>query len=169
MKTIIVNLFLAVLLCACLVSGCAKPDQPVSGSKEESFAGSASSENPEAVSGPGLESLDDTDPSAADPVKPDVMNILDSYLTAYGTDRYWKDQLVDYSYFLLNDRELVSLFAVPGLEQCTVVPLDSISSCTSVKNVLFTTVTVEDRAGKSVSINLGHEQAAELMNAIKPQ
>ena len=92
--------------------------------------------------------------------------ILNECLERFGADRYWQDAFIDFKYFLLNGSELVCLLAIPNAEQTTVVPLSSVSRVEQTKTGAFTVVTVYDRSGGSVSINLDGDKAAELVKKI---
>ena len=92
--------------------------------------------------------------------------ILDRYLERFGADSYYRDAFIDFKYFILNDSELVCLVAIENAEQTTVVPLESIARVEQTNTGAFTVVTVYDRTGASVSIDLDDAKAAELLQRI---
>ena len=153
MKSVICGIIIAILL----FGGCAKQETEVHTEKTKAPAVMQTTEEIEAVK-------ENEESSVSDENKADA---LITYAEKYGTECRFTDLYVPAKCWLVGDENVVELMSLGGIDDATVINRASIERVEHTNIVEFTTISVFDKTGKSISIMLSSKDAEKLLDLIE--
>ena len=136
------------------------------GCAEEESAGSAGTFSTQSV----LDSQPEQKPQETESTvsqQEQTENTLKQYEDLYETNYRISDAFVPQKVWLIGEKSLVEVFALKGVNNATVVEKKNIQRVEHKAVATFTTVTVYDKTGNSLTLSVENEKATEVLGMLQ--